>query len=119
MHRVGWSTRQYSLRRSSSSLRSASSPAQLSNIRYRGYQRRPMLAGSGVVRHRVVDGLVGVQLDAEHLGGAADDTQRDRGEVLDELFAGHPPRAVEIRTEPPVGGCRGAAVGGECREFEG
>src|ERR1700730_5271906 len=99
---VGWSTRQCSLRRSSSSLRSASSPAQLSNIQYRGYQRRPMLAGSGVVRHRVVNGLVGVQLDAEHLGGPTDDAQRDRGQVLDELFAGHPPRAADIRTEQPV-----------------
>src|SRR5580704_11569762 len=71
----------------------------------------PMLAGSGVVRHRVMNGLVGVQLDAEHLGGAADDAQRDRGQMFDELLAGHPPRAVDIRTQPPVGGCRSATVG--------
>ena len=32
----------------------------------RGYQRHPLLAGSGVVRHRVVNGLVRVQLDAKH-----------------------------------------------------
>src|SRR6202044_1435852 len=76
------------------------------------------LAGSGVVRHRVVNGLVGGQLDAEHLGGAADAPKRDRGQMSDELLAGLPPRAVDTRTQPPVGSCRRATVGGECRELE-